>query len=114
MPDNQNEQNQFSGLLPLLRFNLRETSVDCACGCAVFTENELLALLEKHNGNVNAASYEGLIIKARCESLVLPDGLELPDGRNYWLNLARLYRPVVSRNIPRAEEVTADVSVAQH
>jgi hypothetical protein len=111
LPDNNNDQ--FSGLLPLLRFNLRETSGDCACGCAAFTENELLALLDKHNGNVNAASYEGLVIKARCESLVLPDGLELPDGRNYWLNLARLYRPVISRNIPRAEEVTVHGSVTQ-
>ncbi|MBQ9901076.1 MAG: hypothetical protein IJM51_01630 [Clostridia bacterium] len=105
MPDNNNESSEFSGLLPLLRFNLRETSGDCACGCAAFTENDLLALLEKHGGNVNAASYEGLLIKARCDSVTLPDGLALPDGRSYWLHLARLYRPVVSRNIPRAEEV---------
>ena len=54
---------------------------------------------------MNAASYEGLLIKARCDSLKLPDGLELPDGRNYWLALARLYRPAVCRNISRAEEV---------
>ncbi len=113
MPDN-NGHSDFSGLLPLLRFNLRETSGDCACGCAAFSEDELLALLDKHGGDVNAASYEGLILKARSDSLVLPDGLELPDGRNYWLNLARLYRPVVSRNIPRAEEVRGIVSDSQH
>ena len=49
-------ETDYSGLLPALRFNLRET-------------------------------------------------VELPDGRNYWLALARLYRPDVCRNIPRAEEV---------
>ena len=98
-------ENDYSELLPLLRFNLRETSGDCACGCAAFSGDELLTLLQKHGGNVSAASYEGLLIKARCDSVRLPDGLELPDGRNYWLALARLYRPAVSRNIPRAEEV---------
>ena len=95
----------YTDLLPLLRFHLRETQADACCGCAAFTDNELLLLLQKHRGNVNAASYEGLLIKARCDSLTLPDGLELPDGRNYWLALARLYRPDVCRNIPRAEEV---------
>ena len=114
MPDNNNQNISLSSLLPLLRFNLRESSCDCACVCATFTEEELLSLLEKHGGDVNAASYEGLIIKARCDSVALPDGLELPDGRSYWLNLARLYRPAVSRNIPRAEEVTDDVSDPQY
>ncbi len=104
----------YSGLLPVLRFNLRETSDDCACGCAAFTENELLALLDKHQGDVNAASYEGLLIKAQCDSVTLPDGLQLPDGRNYWLCLARLHRPSVSRNIPRAEEVSFCVARQQH
>ena len=100
MPDG-----DFSGLLPVLKFNLRETEGDCGCGCAAFSNEELLLLLQKHSGDVNAASYEGLLIKARCDSLKLPDGLELPDGRNYWLALARLYRPAVCRNISRAEEV---------
>lgn len=96
-------ETDYSGLLPALRFNLRETGNEC--GCAAFSDDDLLLLLDRHGGNVNAASYEGLLIKARCDSLTLPDGLELPDGRNYWLALARLYRPDVCRNIPRAEEV---------
>ena len=99
-------ESEFEGLLPVLRFNLRENSVGCDGGCAVFTNEELLLLLQKHGGDVNAASYEGLLIKARCDSVKLPDGLELPDGRNYWLALARLYRPAVCRNIRRAEEVS--------
>ena len=98
-------ETDYSGLLPALKFNLRETGNECGCGCAAFSDDDLLLLLDRHGGNVNAASYEGLLIKARCDSLTLPDGLELPDGRNYWLALARLYRPDVCRNIPRAEEV---------
>ena len=98
------QDNDFSQLLPLLRFNLRETSGDCDCGCAAFSEDDLLRLLQKHGGNVNAASYEGLIIKAQRDGVSLPDGLELPDGSNYWLRLARLYRPAVCRHLPRAEE----------
>lgn len=100
MPDR-----DYSPLLPLLRFNLRENEGEGGCGCAAFSQDGLLLLLQKHRGDVNAASYEGLLIKARCDSLRLPDGLELPDGRNYWLALARLYRPAVTRNMPRAEEV---------
>ena len=111
MPENDLD---YSGLLPLLRFNLRETSGDCECGCAVFTQNELLTLLQKHHGCVNAASYEGLMLKAQSDSITLPDGMQLPDGRNYWLCLARLYRPSVSRNIPRAEEVSSIVAREQH
>ncbi len=99
----------YSGLLPLLRFNLRETQSDCGCGCGVFSEQELLSLLRKHGGNLNAASYEGLLIKAHSDSITLPDGLELPDGHDYWLRLARLYRPAASGNIPRADEVVTDV-----
>ena len=99
------QDGDFSGLLPVLRFNLRETSEGCDCACAAFSDEELLLLLRKHDGNVNAASYEGLLIKAKCDSLRLPGGLELPDGRNYWLALARLYRPAVCRNISCAEEV---------
>ena len=97
--------NDYSGLLPALRFNLRESSGDCPSCCGAFSDSDLLLLLRKHNGDLAAASYEGLLIKARSDSLKLPDGLELPDGRNYWLALARLYRPPVSRNVSRAEEV---------
>ncbi len=108
------EENDYSGLLPLLRFNLRDTSAECACGCATFSDQELLTLLGKHDGNVNAASYEGLLIKAQSDSVKLPDGLELPDGRDYWLALARLYRPDTARNISRADEVNRYAPEEQH
>lgn len=97
----------YSGLLPLLKFNLRENEAESCegCGCGrSFTDEELLALLEKHRGNVNAASYEGLLIKAEDDSVKLPDGLDLPSARAYWLSLARLYRPCMAHNLPRADE----------
>ena len=106
--DNENEQqNPYVGLLPALRWNLRENAcVGCeygGCGGA-FSEEQLLTLLAKHGGNVRAASYEGLLIKAENDAVRLPDGITLPDRRDYWLGLAGLYRPSVAHNLPRADE----------
>lgn len=104
------DETNYSSLIPALRFNLRETVADseCDCPCASgFTDAALLMLLEKHDGDLRAASYEGLLLKAEDNSLSLPDGLQLDDNSNYWLRLASLYRPTVARNIPRADEVTA-------
>ena len=104
------DENNYSDLIPALRFNLRETVADAQydCPCASgFTDAALLMLLEKHDGDLRAASYEGLLLKAEDNSLSLPDGLQLDDNSNYWLRLASLYRPTVARNIPRADEVTA-------
>ena len=104
MPGNED----YSGLLPLLRFNLRESPSGEGCECpgrAGFSDAELLTLLEKHRGDLNAASYEGLLLKARSDSIRLPDGLELPDGSDYWLRLARMYRPARTGLISRIDEV---------
>ena len=98
-------ETDYSGLLAALRFHLRENECAEGCGCAGFSEDELLTLLEKHGGNVRAAAYEGLLRKAEDDSVKLPDGLDLPSGRAYWLGLARLYRPCMARNVPRADEV---------
>ena len=102
------ETNDYSSLIPALRFNLRETAADseCDCPCASgFTDAALLMLLEKHDGDLRAASYEGLLLKAENTSLSLPDGLPLTDNRDYWLRLASLYRPIRTKNIPRADEM---------
>ena len=102
------ETNDYSSLIPALRFNLRETAADseCDCPCASgFTDAALLMLLEKHGGDLRAASYEGLLLKAEDTSLSLPDGLQLTDNRDYWLRLASLYRPIRTKNIPRADEM---------
>lgn len=94
-----------NSLLIELKFNLKEIDCENGCGCSVFSDTELIHLLEKHNGDVNAASYEGLIIKAENDAVSLPDGLEVTSNRKYWLSLARLYRPCKAHNIPRADEV---------
>ena len=102
------DENDYSSLIPALRFNLRETVADseCDCPCASgFTDAALLTLLEKHDGDLRAASYEGLLLKAENTSLSLPDGLQLTDNRDYWLRLASLYRPIRTKNIPRADEM---------
>lgn len=96
----------YSDLLPALRFNLRENDCGNDCGCMVFSESELLTLLEKHGGDVRAASYEGLVIKAENDSIKLPDGLDVSSAREYWLGLARMYRPCAAHNLPRADEVS--------
>ena len=98
----------YEALLPALRFNLRESENGESCTCRAFTESELLALLEKHGGDIRAASYEGLLRKAEDDSFRLPDGLELAGGRDYWLGLARYYRPCAARHMPRADEVWDD------
>ena len=95
----------YSDLLPALRFNLRENACDEVCGCAMFSDSELMTLLEKHGGDVRAASYEGLLIKAENDSIKLPDGLDVPSTGEYWLRLARMYRPCETHNLPRADEV---------
>lgn len=98
----------YETLLPDLRYCLREPDDTQSCACGAFTESELLSLLEKHGGDVRAAAYEGLLRKAEDDSFRLPDGLELPDGRAYWLRLARYYRPCAARHMPRADEVWDD------
>lgn len=98
-----NEQD-YRELLPALRFNLRE-SAQQECGCAAMDENTLLALLEKHGGDLRAASYEGLLRKAEDDSFRLPDGLTLSGSRDYWLRLARLYRPCAAHQMVRADDV---------
>ena len=80
-----------------LRFNLREDN------SPYFTEDELQQLLDKNNGNVRAASYEGLMLKAEDDSISLPGGLTLKSNRSYWLRLARKYRINQSGNTNRGD-----------
>ena len=58
-----------------------------------FTEEEIAYYLQKNNYNVNAAAYECLIIKAENDSISLPGGLNIADNQNYWLRLAKKYKP---------------------
>ena len=58
-----------------------------------FTEEEIAYYFQKNNYNVNTAAYECLIIKAENDSISLPGGLNIADNQNYWLRLAKKYKP---------------------
>lgn len=70
-----------------LKIILRESS------SPFFTEEELEYYLTKNNGNIRAAAYECLLLKAEDDSIALPGGLQLANNSSYWLRLARKYKP---------------------
>lgn len=67
--------------LEQLKFNLREKQVP------YFEKEELQMLLDKHNGNIEKASYEGLILKAEVTGLNV-SGLTTKDSSGYFKMLA--------------------------
>lgn len=77
--------------LEKLKMELRETS------SPFFTDADLLYYLEKNNNDLNKTIYECLLLKAEDDSIALPGGLSLANNSNYWLRLARKYRPNGSR-----------------
>lgn len=62
-----------------------------------FTDEEIAYYLNKNNGNVNDAAYECLLLKAEDDSIALPGGLTLANNSEYWLRLAKKYKPNGSR-----------------
>ena len=62
-----------------------------------FTDEEIAYYLNKNNGNVNNAAYECLLLKAEDDSIALPGGLTLANNSEYWLRLAKKYKPNGSR-----------------
>lgn len=67
--------------LDKLKFNLREFQIP------YFTDAELNYLLEKNNGDVERASYEGLILKAENTGLDV-SGVSTKDSASYFKMLA--------------------------
>lgn len=67
-----------------LKFNLREKQVP------YFEDSELDALLENNGGDVDKASYEGLILKAETTGLNV-SGLTTQDSSSYFKMLASRY-----------------------
>ena len=47
--------------------------------------------------DINKTAYECLLVKAEDDSISLPGGLTLANNRNYWLSLAKRYKPNGSR-----------------
>ena len=70
-----------------LRIILREES------SPFFSEDDLEYYYEKNNKDINNTAYECFLIKAEDDSISLPGGLSLPNNKEYWLRLARKYRP---------------------
>ena len=62
-----------------------------------FTDEEIAYYLNKNNGNINNAAYECLLLKAEDDSIQLPGGLQLASNSEYWLRLAKKYKPNGSR-----------------
>ena len=62
-----------------------------------FTDEEIAYYLNKNNGNINNAAYECLLLKAEDDSIQLPGGLTLANNSEYWLRLAKKYKPNGSR-----------------
>ena len=49
--------------------------------------------IEKNNFDINKTAYECFLAKAEDDSIALPGGLSLPNNKEYWLRLAKKYRP---------------------
>lgn len=58
-----------------------------------FTDEELVFYFKKNNFDLNKTAYECFKLKAEDDSISLPGGLQLANNREYWLDLAREYKP---------------------
>lgn len=72
-----------------LKLNLRENVVP------MFSEDDLLFYLDKYKGDVRAASYECLLLKAETTGLNV-SGLTTKDSSGYFKMLASHYIPTNS------------------
>ena len=58
-----------------------------------FTDEQLQFYAEKNDFDINKTAYECLLAKAEDDSIALPGGLNLPNNKDYWVRLAKKYRP---------------------
>lgn len=58
-----------------------------------FTDEELVFYFKKNNFDLNKTAYECFKLKAEDDSISLPGGLQLANNREYWLSLAKQYKP---------------------
>ena len=82
---------EIQELIQELKIRLREES------SPFFTEEELTYYLSKNNNDLDLTTYECLILKSEDDSISLPGGLQLPNNSQYWLRLAKKYKPNGSR-----------------
>lgn len=86
-------QEQKEAAIKTIQFDLEERKFP------FFTEEELPFLLEKNLNVPDLAIYDGLMKKARIDSIKLPSGLEKPNNREYWLSLAGMFREKILAGI---------------
>ena len=58
-----------------------------------FTDEELTFYLERNNNDINKTAYGCFLLKAEDDSISLPGGLQLANNSEYWLRLAKQYKP---------------------
>lgn len=75
------------GEIQELKIILREES------SPFFSDEELSYYLEKNNRDIKLTAYECFLLKAEDDSISLPGGLQLANNSNYWLRLAKQYKP---------------------
>lgn len=86
--------------LELLRSRLYPMQGECDCGG--ISQQELWGLLDECGGDVDKAAYHACLRLAECTALDTPE-LKTESSRDYWLSLARLYRPNKTRSLSRAD-----------
>lgn len=76
--------------LDILKFNLQEKEYP------YFDDEDLQLLLDKNNGDVQLASYEGCMKKAVADDSISISGIKIDSNREYWLTLAKQFKPKVN------------------
>lgn len=80
----------------------RRLSVPGPDGCAMSAE-DAQELLRSCGGQLDRATYEGCLRNAENSAVTMPD-VSVESQREYWLSLARHYRPNGGAAIKRADE----------
>ena len=62
-----------------------------------FTDEQLNFYLESNGNDIEKTAYQCFLLKAEDDSIALPGGLSLPNNKDYWLRLAKKYKPNGSR-----------------
>ena len=62
-----------------------------------FSDEDLNYYYDKNNKDFNATCYECLLLKSEDDSIALPGGLTLANNSQYWIRLAKKYKPNGSR-----------------
>ena len=75
------------GAIEELKIILREES------SPFFTDKDIEYYFNKNNNDINKTAYECLLLKAEDDSIALPGGLQLANNSDYWLRLAKQYKP---------------------